>query len=316
MSVSPAPKMPALDYALSVIGPLSGVSVVLGRGLTPDQPLLGARLRAAGADVRTGLQGDPSFVLGAVEGDLSGHLGATSYGAPLAQNLPVVDLFQSPLMRLAHDHIGIGQASVMALLDITNLQLAGRVVVVCGYGPTGAGVAAHAAALGGRVTVVETDPVQAATARLAGHTLDRFAGALPGAEVVFATDDGPYLGVEHLEHLCTGTLLCAAGANAEISPAIIAFVGDFRPVRAHVSAFDLPHAQGLKLIAEGRPLHFSHGQGLPLEIKDIVLALHILALAQLMRVEPTAPASRQLDPTVEAALAAILVATSGGVLEG
>ena len=308
--------MPALEYALAAIGPVSGVPVVLGRGLTPDQPLMAARLRAAGVDVRMVLDGEPGYVLGAVDEDLTGQLGATSHGPILVKDIPSVDLSLSPLMRLAHDQIGIGQASVMALLDITNLQLAGRAVVVCGYGATGAGVAAHVAALGGRVNVVENDPLRAASAQLAGHSVNRFAQALPDAEVVFVTDDGPKLMPEHVTHLNTGTLLCAAGAHAAISPEIIAQGRALRPVRAHVTAFDLPHAHGLKLIAGGCPLHLSEGQGLPHEIKDIVLALHILALAQLMRVRPSDPAPLRLDPSAEAAVTSILVTASGGALEG
>lgn len=61
------------------------------------------------------------------------------------------------------------------------------------------------------MTVVEADPILGVTAQLAGHDLDRFAQALPGIEVVFATDDGPHLGVEHLKHLSMGTLFMCGG---------------------------------------------------------------------------------------------------------
>lgn len=84
--------MPALDHALSVIGSLSGVPVVLGRGLAPDEALLAERLRAFGAVVRSGLEEGPNYVLGAVDEDLTDHLGATFHGPLLAQNLPVMDL--------------------------------------------------------------------------------------------------------------------------------------------------------------------------------------------------------------------------------
>lgn len=308
-------KMPALDFALARLGPLRGTPVTVTRPLDPAKAVFAARLRRCGAVVQEAPANGPCYVLDATFEDLTGHLGATTRAPQIAQNTPVVDLSQSPLMRLAHDHIGIGQASIMALLDITNLQLAGRSVVVCGFGPSGGGVAAHAAALGGRVTVVEADALRATQAMMVGYSVRGFAQALPPAEVVFVTDDGPKLTQGHCQYLSPGVILCAAGANAAISPEIVAFGGDLRPVRAHVEAFDLPHASGLKLVARGLPLHLAEGQGLPFEARDIVLALHILALDQLLRVGPAAPQISPLNPAAEADLAAIMVAQMGGDLE-
>lgn len=311
---------PILDYALSRIGPgapLRGVPVALARGIAPPAAaVLAARLRRAGADVRTDGDTRPCYLLGAAGGDTAGHLGITTHGSATARTLPAVDLSQSPLMRLAHDRIGIGQASVMALLDITNLQIAGRVVVVCGYGPVGAGVAEHARALGGRVTVVEGDPLRAVDALAQGHSVDRFAKVLPQAEVIFVTDGGPELGRAQVRQLSSGTILCAAGVRASVALAPDDLVGVPRSVRAHVEAFDLPKAHGLKLIFGGHPVHMAGGQGLPRDAQDIVLALHILALAQLLR-DPSSPGeSRVLDPAVEADVARHVVARMGGGLEG
>ncbi|ABD54497.1 adenosylhomocysteinase [Jannaschia sp. CCS1] len=310
---------PALDHALARVmdqAPLRGVPVALARGIAPPAAaVLAARLRHAGADVLDGVGAGPCYVLGVLDEDLTGHRGATSQLPGFAQDVPVVDLSQSPLMRLVHDHIGIGQASVMALLDITNLQLAGRHVVVCGYGPTGAGVAAHAAALGARVTVVERDALRAAKALGQGHSVERFASVLPRAEVIFATGEGPDLGQEQTRHLASGVILAVAGMQHSTALADIARGRSRRSVRAHVEAFDLPDATDLKLIAGGQPLHLAGGQGLPHGVQDIMLALHVLALGQLLRAGPGSAGSVPLDPALEAGLAACVVTHMGGQLE-
>lgn len=324
------PRMPVLDYALAQLGPLDDVDIALNFPLDPSLAVLATRLSTLGARVcvvgaELELPGvamcaeldhcPPSYVLGAIETDISRHLGAVTRCAKIAQTVPVVDLSSSALMTLAHDHIGIGQASVMALLDITNLQLAGRSVVVCGYGASGQGVAAHVAALGGRVTVVERDPILASQALAAGCSVERYAQCLPKAEVVFATDDGPQLRVDDVAHLQRKTLLCAAGASAQVPPAIIVLGQNVRPVRAHVSAFDLPGAPDLKLIAKGQPLHLAERQGLPTEASDIVLVLYVSGLGQLLRGGVDAPMISGIAADAEAALAAEYVARNAGSLE-
>lgn len=308
---------PVLDHALAHLGTVDGLGIVLAMPGDVSVAALAARLRERGARVfdADAAPDVPSYILGAASCVSAEHLGATTYGARFAQTVPVVDLSGSALMQLAHDRIGIGQASVLALLDITNLQLAGRRIVVCGYGPVGQGVAHYARALGGRVTVVETDPTRAANALLAGHHAERFAAALPGAEVVFVTDAPPHLGAEHINHLCDGTILAAAGAQAMISPEIVAFGDGLRAVRAHVEAFNLPPARDVKRVAEGLPLHLAAGQGMPAEASDIVLALHISGLAQLRRGGENAPPRAGLDPAVEAALATLVVGVLGGTIE-
>lgn len=326
---APLDDMPVLAAALDRLGPVDGLPIALALPMDASVARLAEWLRDAGAKVgmigqantsAPEAQGDldtcpPSYIIGAPPGDVSRHRGVVTDRARFAQNVPVVDLSQSPLLTHAQGHIGVGQASVMALVDITNLQLAGRVVVVCGFGPTGEGVAAHVAALGGRVSIVESDPVRAVRALGQGHSVHRFAQCLPRAEVVFATDDGPPLQIGDANHLIGKTLLCAAGSQAQVSPEIIALGGDLRPVRAHVSAFDLPHARDLKLIAEGRPLHLAEGFGLPLEAADIVLALHISGLSQLLRRSSDAPLVAPLAPEAEAALAAVRLCQVGAELQ-
>src|SRR4029079_10611445 len=79
---------------------------------------------------------------------------------------------------------GTGQTTLTALLALTNVLAAGREFCVVGYGWVGKGVARAAAGLGGRVTIVELDPVRALTAHMDGHRVAALADALPSADVV------------------------------------------------------------------------------------------------------------------------------------
>ena len=103
---------------------------------------------------------------------------------------------------------------MMALLDITNLQLAGRVVVVVGYGSVGQGVARHAAALGARVVVSEIDAVKALQALHDGHRVQSLSDAAPDAEIVFAaTGIAGAVAPAHVERMQDGVILCTAGGG-------------------------------------------------------------------------------------------------------
>ncbi|MBL4626753.1 MAG: hypothetical protein JKY00_01705 [Roseicyclus sp.] len=326
------PKLAALALRLHAVG---AEVAVLGRATSTDATLsevalteaalseatLFEALRQAGVSVHTRLEECASgYILGATAEMLPGQKGATMQGQPPVEPpgeppVPVIDLSGSALLALAEDHIGIGQASVMAFLDITNLQLAGRRVVVCGYDGAGQSVAAHVAAFGGRVTVVETDPLRAAQALMAGFSVAAFATVLPRAEVVFVTSNGPILGARQAPYLADGTLLCAAGPDAAISADLLACARNRRDIRAFVTEFDLPNAQAVKVIAQGRPVHLAEGQGLPIEASDIVLALHIKGLDQLLRGGLVAGGPHGLAPEAEAELAGVKVIAMGARLE-
>ncbi|HID67933.1 MAG TPA: hypothetical protein EYP31_06685, partial [Roseibacterium sp.] len=317
------PKLAALALRLHAVG---ADVAVLGRATSTDAALseatlseaaLSEALRRAGVSVHTRLEDCASgYILGATAEMLPGQKGATMQAQPPVEPpVPVIDLSGSALLALAENHIGIGQASVMAFVDITNLQLAGRRVVVCGYDGAGQSVAAHVAAFGGRVTVVETDPLRAAQALMAGFSVAAFATVLPGAEVVFVTDNGPTLGARQVPHLADGTLLCAAGLHAAISADLLACARNRRDIRAFVAEFDLPNAQAVKVIAQGRPVHLAEGQGLPIEVSDIVLALHIKGLDQLLRGGFVEGGTHGLAPEAEAELAGVKVCAMGGGLE-
>ena len=91
---------------------------------------------------------------------------------------------------LFDNRYGTGQSTVQAILDLTNMLLAGKVVAVVGYGWVGRGLAGYVRALGGRPVVIEVDPVKALEAYMDGHDVARAADALPRADFVITATGG------------------------------------------------------------------------------------------------------------------------------
>src|SRR4029450_479434 len=111
-----------------------------------------------------------------------------------------------------HDHYGPGQSALDGILRTTNLLLAGRTLVVLGYGWTGKGVALRADGLGASVIVCEVDPLRARGARIDGvQVMTALAAAERGDVFVTVTGGRDVLRAEHFERMKDGAILANAG---------------------------------------------------------------------------------------------------------
>jgi len=198
-------------------------------------------------------------------------------------HIPVINVNDSRLKYLFDNVYGTGQSCVMALLDVTNLQLAGRHVLVIGYGWVGKGVALHAAAMGARVTVAELDPVKCLQALHDGHRVKSIIDAAPATEVVFAST-----GIEgvvtpaHLEAMADQVILCTAGGgNYELPMAYLRSLEAPKEIRAEVEEYTLPSGKRVLMIAGGHCINCAAGEGNPIEIMDLSLSLQACAIEEL-----------------------------------
>ena len=164
-------------------------------------------------------------------------------------------------------------------------QIAGRGVLVLGFGAIGQGVAKFARAYGARVVVCDDKPAQAVRAQLDGHRLAKLREALPNAEVVFFTSaECPPLGASELDLLPEGAFLCSAMSDRSTNPFIeLLKEGPGKPVRDFVSDHRMPSGKGVKLVADGMPIHIEAGRGLPFEYADVVVAAQLHAIACLTK---------------------------------
>lgn len=223
----------------------------------------------------------PEGFLGATEETTTGLVRARMLGLQVA----VLALNDARTERVFNDHYGTGQSTLDGILRATNILLAGRTVVVLGYGTTGHGIAARARGAGAQVVVCEVDPLRALEARMEGF------GVMPAIEAaavgdVFITVTGVprALGAEHFAVMKDGATLANAGHfDVEIDlPALDHAASERREVLPLVEQFVVGDRK-LNLLAQGRVVNLAAGQGHPAEIMDISFALHALAVEWLAR---------------------------------
>lgn len=223
----------------------------------------------------------PDGFLGATEETRTGLVRARA----LALRCPVLALNDARTERVFNDHYGTGQSTLDGILRATNVLLAGRTVVVLGYGTTGHGIAARTRGAGAQVIVCEVDPLRALEARMEGF------GVMPSLDAasigdIFITVTGVpgALGAEHFERMKDGATLANAGHfDVEIDlPALDAAASARREVLPLVEQFVVGDRK-LNLLAQGRVVNLAAGQGHPAEIMDISFALHALAVEFLAR---------------------------------
>ena len=220
-----------------------------------------------------------SAMLGAAEETTSGvrPLRVMHEAGELA--LPVIAVNDARTKYLFDNVYGTGQSCVMALLDVTNLQLAGRTVVVVGFGPVGQGVAGHAAALGARVIVSEVDAIRGLQAMHEGYGVQCLADAAQAAEVVFAaTGIAGAVTADHLARMRDGVILCTAGGGSfELPMHYLDSLVTATEVRQAVTEYVLPTGHTLLVISEGDCLNCAASEGNPIEVMDLSLSLQGLA---------------------------------------
>ncbi|TMK41801.1 MAG: adenosylhomocysteinase [Actinobacteria bacterium] len=224
--------------------------------------------------------------LGATEETTIGLVRARAMHAEGTLAFPVLAVNESHSERTFNDRFGTGQSTVDGILRATNVLLAGRTVVVIGYGFTGRGVALRARGAGAHVIVCEVDPVHALEARMEGFEVMPALDAAERGEVfITVTGARDVLRREHFERMKDGAILANAGhfdveinlddlRSAAISPA--------REVRPLVAQYELPDRR-LNLLAEGRVVNLTAAEGHPAAVMDISFALQALCAEDLVR---------------------------------
>jgi adenosylhomocysteinase len=197
---------------------------------------------------------------------------------------PVIAVNEARTERLFNDHYGTGQSTLDGILRATNLLLAGKTMVVLGYGFTGKGVALRARGAGAQVIVCEVDPMRALEARMEGfEVMPALVAAERGDVFVTVTGNRDVLSGPHFERMKDGALLANAGHfDVEIDlDALHALGGEPRQVLPLVTQFELP-GRRLNLLASGRVVNLAAGQGHPAAVMDMSFANQVLAVEHLV----------------------------------
>ncbi len=237
----------------------------LTRRMAEHRPDLYAALRGVSEETTTGVAR-----LRALEAE-----GLLPFPAVAANDARCKHLFDNPY--------GTGQTTLTALLALTNVLAAGREFCIVGYGFVGKGIARAADGLGGRVTVVELDPVRALTAHMDGFRVAPLAEALPDADVVItATGLTKAVGAESFALLKDGALLANAGHHdREIDvPALAAAADEVLDARAKVRTYRLGDRR-IHVLVDGALVNIAGLDGNPIEIMDLSFSVQALSIHRL-----------------------------------
>jgi adenosylhomocysteinase len=195
---------------------------------------------------------------------------------------PIVAVNDADTKHLFDNRYGTGQSTLDGLLRATNLLIAGRVVVVCGYGMCGRGVAMRSKGMGARVIVCEVDPLCALEAVMDGFEVAPLKAAAEIGEVfITVTGDKNVLRKEHFSRMKDGAVLANAGHfDAEIDlPALKKMAKSRRVVRPFCEEYRINANKKLFLLGEGRLVNLAAAEGHPASVMDMSFANQALCAA-------------------------------------
>lgn len=181
---------------------------------------------------------------------------------------------------LFDNRYGTGQSVWDAILRTTNLIVAGKNVVIAGYGWCGKGAARRADGLGAKVTVVEADPHRALEALMDGfYVTDMLEASKIGDVFITVTGNTKVIRKEHFMRMKDGVLLCNAGHfDVEVCiPDLAALAVDVKATRDNIKTYILPVGRRIHLLGEGRLVNLAAGDGHPVEIMDMSFAMQLLS---------------------------------------
>jgi len=255
-------------------------------------------------------------VRGGCESTTTGVLRLRRMAAEGALKFPVVAANDTAARRLVDGTFGTGQSVLDGILRATNVLLAGKTVVVAGFGASGSGVAERARGLGADVIVTEIDPVRALHAVLRGFRVLPMAEAAPAGHVfITVTGSAEVIGAEHLAVMRDGAILANAGHfDVEIDlRALAGLAVTFRPgLRPQVDSFELADGRRLLLLAEGRVVNLVAAEGHPAQAMDLSFGVQALALAWLAGRAGTLPADvHEVPAAIDAEAARLELAAIG-----
>ena len=223
-------------------------------------------------------------VIGACEETTSGVMRARARAQAGQLAFPVLLINEARCKYLFDNVHGTGQSVWDGVMRATNLVIAGKTVVVIGYGWCGKGVATRAQGLGARVIVCEVDPVKAADALMNGCQVMPLLEACPQADLVLTvTGIRHTLRTEHFAVLKDNALLANAGHFwDEIDvDGLREGAAEHQRLRTHVEGFQMPDGRWLHLLGGGNIVNISCADGHPAEIMDTSFALQALSVRHL-----------------------------------
>lgn len=235
-------------------------------------------------------------VVGGTEETTTGVIRLRAMAKEGALAYPIVAVNDAMTKHLFDNRYGTGQSTLDGVVRATNVLVAGKTVVVAGYGWCSRGIAMRAEGLGGNVIVTEVDPLRALEAVMDGYRVMPMSEAAPQGDIfITSTGDINVIDEHHFEVMKDGAIVANSGHfNVEINIPGLEEMAQEPPrrVRPFVDEYTLPDGRHIYLLAEGRLVNLSAAEGHPSAVMDMSFANQALCAEYMLN------HTEELDPTV------------------
>jgi adenosylhomocysteinase len=225
-------------------------------------------------------------LLGGQEETTTGVVRLRAMEKDRAIKFPIVAINDTPTKNMFDNYYGTAQSTLDGILRSTNVLLAGKSFVVCGYGHCGSGLANKARGMGANVIVTEVEPVKALQAAMDGFRVMPIKEAAKHGDIfITVTGDKNVIRKEHLLEMKEGAILGNSGHfNVEISIPDMEFVSvEKRKIRENVEEYTLKNEKKIYFLSEGRLLNLAAAEGHPSEVMDMSFANQALCSEWIVR---------------------------------
>ena len=241
-------------------------------------------------------------IIGACEETTTGIHRLKAMHKDKALEFPVMAVNDSYMKYLFDNRYGTGQSTFDSIMGSTNVLIAGKTIVVCGYGWCGRGVAMRADGLGANVIVTEIDPIRALEARMDGYRVMRIREAVKEADMLITvTGNLDVVSGDDFKYMKDGCILANSGHfNVEINKQDLEKMSTAtKMLKPDIQEFTMADGRRIYLLADGRLVNLAgeRGQGHPAEIMDMSFAMQALSAKYLVNNKLEVGIYKTLDET-------------------
>jgi adenosylhomocysteinase len=225
-------------------------------------------------------------ILGGTEETTTGVIRLRAMARDGELMFPIVAVNDAMTKHLFDNRYGTGQSTLDGIIRATNVLIAGKTVVVAGYGWCSRGIALRAKGLGANVIVTEVDPLKALEAVMDGYRVMPMAEAAPQGDIfVTSTGDINVIDKHHVEVMKSGAIMANSGHfNVEINiPELEKIAVEVRRVREFLDEYILADGRRLYLAGEGRLVNLAAAEGHPSAVMDMSFANQSLAVEYMVK---------------------------------
>lgn len=198
---------------------------------------------------------------------------------------PIIGVNEARTKHLFDNRYGTGQSTLMAIIKLTNVLIAGKHIVICGYGYVGKGVASRAKGLGAIVTVVEVDSLRALEAYMDGYQVRKIIEVVDKGDIfITCTGQKNVISEKHFRKMKNGAILANAGHfdnEIEVDKLFLNSKENYQ-IKPYLDCFHI-HGKKIFLLSKGRVVNLVGAEGNPPEVMAMSFANQLLSIIHVFR---------------------------------